>query len=214
MLEICLLVLPWMADSANAVDPVTPVRPVVQTDLSTATCVRPTASTVDIPVHSATNQPRAASCRTAGEWIERWETAVRHVPYRNRSQREEFRRQVRERFNEHVGDAADQLIGRVRADQLIESFRWQIVETNREHVQLEAIPRDEIERLFIGSLQIRLDIHTGVPDELAVVSRGQRSHTVWSSKHHQSGQIDLANFEDSVPPPPVVVLRTADVRVE
>lgn len=208
MLKICLLVLPWMAETAM------PVESAIPTGISAATCVRPVASVVDVPAHRAIISGRTVTTSTADEWLLCWEIASRRSPDQNRSQRENFRRLVREQFNEHVVDTADRLTGRIDSEQLREAYRWQVIDSNSDCVRLAAIPQDDIDRLFVGTVYVRISSRSGDLTELTVAGRDRQPQLIWRSVRQSAGEIELAHFEDSVPPAPVVLLRTADVRTE
>ncbi len=208
MLEICLLALSWMADPAaiersgpNALTPL-------------ATCARPAVLVTEANTVCALTPARQADSPAITTWLRRWERATRNAPERSRSEREEFRRQIHEEFNEHALAAVEQVVGQVKADQLNELFEWRIVERTRDRVCLEATPRDEMERLFYRSLRISLEADTAIPEQLVIVNRNQLRRTVWQADQDSANPIELVHFENDVPPAPKVLLKTANAQVD
>jgi len=209
MLEFCLLALPWMADPATS----RPAKPVLEPLL--ATCSRPAAMLIEPQSVTASPAIPNADTTTAIHWLKRWETATKNSPDRSRSARDELRRRVHESFNEHALAAVDQFVGPVKANRLNKNFEWRIAEDNRHDVCLEAMPRDETERLFYGALRVSLDTSNWNPLKLVVVGRNQLQRTVWQSEEGTTeSNIQLVVFEKDVPPPPKSLVRTADAFVE
>lgn len=208
MLEFCLLVLPWMADPAiferSRSDVTTPL----------ATCVRPAALVFEANTVCALSPRPASDPKLINKWLKRWESATRNVPERSRSERDEFRRQIHENFNEHTLAAAEQLFGQVKANRLNETFDWRIIERTGEQVCLEAIPRDEMERLFYGSLQVSLEAESGIPVQLIIVGRNRNRQIVWQSDRGLKNEIEMVHFENDVPPAPKTLIKTAEARVK
>lgn len=209
MLEFILFALPWMADPTLTGSLPREVNPTI------TTCARPAAVVIESKSACASARTNQTERNTTNAWLTRWEIATQDLPDRNRSAREVFRSQIAEAFNEHTGAAAEQLVGRVTADQLNKVFHWRIVESDQEHVCLEAVPRDEFERLFYGSLRISLNSANGNPEELIVIGRNRVPRVVWQPDRVRTDkQIELVHFESDVPPAPVSFIRTADVRIE
>jgi len=209
MFEFSLFALFWAADPAA----IQPARYDVVKPF--ATCIRPAMIVVEPNTVCAVPSPRSLDTRSIAIWLRNWERATRNSPESSRSQREDFRRRIHEEFNEHTAAAVEQFVGHVKESRLTETYDWRIVEQTGEQVCLEAIPRDETERLFYGSLQVMLAADSGTPERLVVVSRNRSLRMVWQSEPRlEDARIHLVNFEDGVPPAPNALVRTADSRVD
>lgn len=208
MLELTLLAIAW------GVDPVV-IEPRERSVMnSAATMFRPAAILV---------QPRpvcAVPATLTGNAVtftclSRWEQASRGTAETARSQREEFRRRLHDEFNEHTAIAVEQLLGRVKVQNLVDSFDWRFIERKGDQVCLEAIPRDQIERLFYGSLRVSLDAASWTAQSIVVINRNQIERIVWQSDNPPVADlVRLVQFEDGVLPAPSETLRTANSRVE
>ena len=209
MLKFCLLAIFWMSD------PSTTLRTGSSASLVQATCVRPAALVSEASLPCASIAIGHTSACSATQWLERWKNSVNQQPDRSRSEREEFRRCVREAFNEHTVAAAEMLVGRVDFDRLVDTFDWRVIESNHEWTCLEAVPKDDMERLFFRSLRMTLDGKDGVPRQLVIVGRNQLVQTVWKDRRiERENSIELVRFENEIPPSPKQLIRTADSQVE
>lgn len=209
MLEFCLLALPWGVDPAIAVrsnpDSVPPI----------ATCVRPAVMVAEPNTVCSLSMSRIADVPIIEAALQHWEIATKNAPEKSRSDREEFRRKILEEFNEHTAVAVELLAGRIRQRQLLEAFNWRLIEKTAERVHLEAVPKDETERLFYGSLRVSIEPDKGVLDQLIVVTRNHSHRIVWQAERpDKRNRIQLVRFENAVPPSPKSLLRTADSRVD
>lgn len=204
---LCLLALSWLAEPAGS--------PSVPSECPTVipTCIKPAAASVEASIPCATKPDSASGSFSPKPWLSVWECATREIPDRGRSQRDEFRRQLRETFNEHILAAAEQLTGRVTARQLEQNFTWRVVSCYHDTVTLEGVPRDELEQLFYASIQVRQSTRTGMPEQLLIVNRNQPPRTVWQASPLQAeNPIQLVRYENGVPPAPSATIRTANVR--
>ena len=209
MLEICLLALFWMSDPGASAHTGVPAT------LLQATCVRPVALVSQAGLPCASIISGHTSVCSATDWLERWKNSTNQFPDRSRSEREEFRRSVRDAFNEHAVAAAELLVGRVDVNRLNDTFNWRIIESSHEWTCLEAVPKDDMERLFFRSLRMTLDAKNGVPKQLVIIGRNQPARTVWKdSRIERENSIELVHFENEIPPSPKELIRTADSRVE
>ena len=144
------------------------------------------------------------------DWLRKWERAMHDAPDPDRSHREEFRQSVHVEFNQHTAIAAEQFVGRVDADRLIENFEWTVSRRPGESVSLEATPRDETERLFYGSFRVWLSANDGVPERIVAVGRSRKQRTIWQPETAATlPEIRFASFEDRIPPAPKSLIRTA-----
>lgn len=206
MLESCLFILLWTADQTIAGNS--------NTSTSTLTCSRPAALVFEVePVCAGVVQKLVPP--STSSLLQRWELNTKRRPDLNRSEREEFQRRIRQEFNEHTVVAAEQFIGRINANLLEQAFDWKIVEVRPERLLLEASPHDELERLFVGSFRVTLNVQSGLPTELVVFGRDRQHRMAWQSiRPDETSKLKLVHFEGSIPPAPIVVLNNVNVRVE
>ncbi len=209
MFEFCLLVLLWTVDpniversARNVAEPI-------------STCARPPVRVIDPSSDHVSSRHRVTDEREIAVRLRRWERATRDTPAWSRSQQEEFRSSIQRDFNEHTTVAAEQFVGLVNLKWLNETYNWRILERSDHRVILEAIPRDETERLFYGSFRISLSANDGSPDSIVLTGRNQNQQTIWKSDRQPNTEvIHLARFENDVPPAPRLLLRTANARVD
>ena len=203
MFESCFLLLTWSVDPA-AIER----RPV-------ATCVRPTARVAKPEDVYALLESRTSETEQIANLLKRWERSTADQPEWSRSMQEEFRRTIVREFNEHAAAATLQFIGPVRSDQLSKMFDWTVVAQTDADLTLEAIPHDEMDRLFFRSIRVLLIMDVGTPRQILVIGRNQRQQLVWKSEGNDDhGRVQFVNFEDKIPPTPNPVVRTADARFE
>ena len=207
MLELCLLTLPWVFDPTNAgAAPKSVSR-------SISTCAQVTAHRVIPNPVTAELDPAMTTDEELSRRLRQWEVATRDAAEWSRSQREEFRRLTRKNFNEHTATAAEQLIGSVAADWLKEKYSFQVLERSSQQIRLEAVPRDETEQLFYGSLRISLSTISGNLEKLVVVQRNQQQKVAWLAEPESiTDVIQLVRFDQEIPPSPPALLQTADRR--
>lgn len=149
------------------------------------------------------------------DWLRKWERAMRDAPDPDRSHREEFRQSVHVEFNQHTAIAAEQFVGRIDADQLIENFEWTVSRQPGESVSLEATPRDETEQLFYGSFRVWMSADDGVLERIVAVGRNRKQRTIWQPETAATfPEIRFASFEDRIPPAPKSLVRTAAARLD
>ena len=209
MLEFCLLSLTWQ------LEPVHVESSTRNGSATISTCSRPLVKTVEPDAGHATFLNRNADVTEISFWLKKWEQSTSGQPLWSRSRQEEFRQTIQREFNEHTAVAAEQLVGPVRTDWLKETFQWSIVERTDQRVTLEAIPCDEIDRLFYRSFRISLNANDAVADRIIVVGRNQLQRIAWQSgQRSNADRIQLVNYEEDAPPAPIRLLRTADSRVD
>lgn len=206
MLEFCLITMLWNIDSTVLNGPTTHSLNAV------ATCIRP-AGHVALPATAGNLlPPERLPAAEPKDWLDRWEQTSSEMSW-SRSRREEFRRTIQSEFNEHTAVAAEGFIGKIDARRLLENYDWAIAEEIEEELILEAIPRDEMERLFLRSFHVRLSTTDGSPQQLWVTGRNQPRQTIWTVESPANRhEIQLIQFED-VPPLPATVSRTGDASV-
>jgi hypothetical protein len=209
MLEFGLFFLTWQLDPAR-------VNGSNGNGSATiTTCVRPHARTVEPDADHSTLFTRADDVDGIMPWLKKWEQLTSGHPTWNRSRKEEFRRSIQREINEHTAFAAEQLVGHVSSDTLIETYQWKVVDRTETRVTLEAIPRDETDRLFYRSFRISLNVGEGVPDQIVVVCRNEQQRIVWqSSQPSDADRIQLVNYRDDAPPAPKRLIKTADSRID
>lgn len=209
MLELFLLALPWMADPAY------PSGPTSSVSTSLATCSRPIISVIKPEPISASASTGAIDPAIISRCLQSWELTSRDCLDRSRSEQDEFRRRIHESFNEHTLAAAERLIGRVDASDLKDRFAWRVVSQDLDEICLEAVAKDELERLFYSSVRIWLSAMQGDLQKIVVIGRNQSQATVWQCESPaQKTEIQLVHFENHVPPPPNSIVRTANVRLD
>ena len=207
MLELCLWVLIGMADpatfDASQPDSTNPI----------ATCARPSILVAQAHCVCAAPLTATADQQRVKQWLAQWQNRTENVPGPSRSKRDVFRQRLQDDLNEHTLVAAEQFLGPVNVDQLIDTFDWRITEITSDRVCLQAVPRDELEQLFYKSFSIGLNAKDGNLEQLTVITRNQLHRTVWESDRKANSQIKLVRYVDGVPPAPGrSSLRTAKVR--
>jgi hypothetical protein len=209
MLDICFVLLMWN------VDPLAADRPTPIVAQPVATCMRPSAQvTKPDSAHASIWHPISESLEIT-RYLKRWEQSTAIQPEWSRSQHDEFRRMIVWEFNEHTAAATAQFIGPIRSDVLGTVFDWTIVMRTNAVITLEAVPRDEMDRLFYRSVRVSLVVDDGTPREISVIGRNQREYLVWKSEETSTGdRIQLVHFEDEVPPTPKPLVRTADAKFD
>ena len=179
------------------------------------TCIQLAALISEADVPCAQSKKSSTSSQLIAELLKRWEASANRQRQPSRSEREEFRRSIRDAFNEHAVVAAELFFGDVSSRQLEEAFEWRIVDRSADAVSLEAVPKDEMERLFYRSLSVTLDLKTGAANRLIIVGRNQTSRIVWKEgRRDADSSITLVNVTSDVPPSPIRLVRTADLRNE
>ena len=209
MFEISLFALCWIFDSGFD-DRTTERMTIVM-----ATCSRPVPKIAQPQNVTALSPTDIKSAQEIADLLLRWEQAQQDVPHWSRSHREEFRRRTQAGLNEHSIAAAEQLMGQVEAKWLSETYIWRIVDRRRKPIVLEAIPKDETERLFYSSLRVSLAPEDCLPEQITVVSRFQTEKVVWQSGETPTNDaVQLVHFENDIPPAPSNLVRTASARLE
>ena len=182
--------------------------------VATTLCARQTVRIAEPSHTSAAALACPSNPKLVNEWLAKWETASKRSKERTRSEKEDFRRRVQAAFNEHAVAAGEQLIGSVTAKSLNNDFFWRITKNTPYEVCLEAIPKDEMEQLFYGSMRVTLSQPGGTPQQLLITNRNQQSQIVWrSDPAPKRSQVQLIRFENEIPPSPSR-LRVADRRSE
>lgn len=205
MLESLFITLTILFEP-EAIAPALVVRP---------TCIQPAALISEAEVPCAQSKKSSTSSQLVVDLLKHWEASASEQRLPSRSEREEFRRSIREAFNEHAVVAAELLFGDVSSRQLEETFEWRIVDRSADAISLEALPKDEMERLFYRSLTVSLDLKTGAASRLVIVGRNQTSRVVWKERRSDTdSSILLVNITSDVPPSPIGLVRTADLRNE
>lgn len=206
MLEFCLITLTWSLDPA-AWTPTTP-----RSINAVASCVRPSVHVALQKTDDTMKRPELLPALQAEDWLDRWEESSRELSW-SRSRREEFRRTIQDQFNQHTAVAAEALIGKIDARRLKESYDWTVTEHPQDEILLEAIPRDEMDRLFLRSFHIWLQTETGALRQIEVIGRNQQPLTVWTSDEPADrNTIQLIEFKEEVPPLPVPRFANTNVR--
>ena len=171
--------------------------------VATTLCARQTIRTAEPSQTSAAGLACPSNPKLVNEWLSKWETASKRSKERTRSEKEDFRRRVQAAFNEHAVAAVEQLIGSVTAKSLNNDFFWRITKSTPYEVCLEAIPKDEMEQLFYGSMRVTLSQPAGTPQQLLITNRNQQSQIVWrSDPAPKRSQVQLIRFENEIPPSP------------
>ena len=209
MLEIGLFSLLWQLDPVRVDGSQKNGRATI------ATCVRPHVKTVEPDAGHATHLDRTVDVDEIASWLKRWEQSTSGQAAWSRSHKEEFRQSIQREFNEHTAVAAEQLVGHVSSAVLNETYQWKIVDRTDKRVTLDAVSRDETDRLFYRSFRISLNMSEAVPERIVVVGRNQHQQVVWQSgQSSDEDRIQLVNYRDDAPPAPMRLLRTADSRID
>jgi hypothetical protein len=164
----------------------------------------PPANVATAPRHYATAADPQATIVLA--LMSRWEkVATRNtVPWR--AEREILRFHVTNHFNGHAATAMEAFLGQVDVRQLRESYDWQIVETVNWETCLQAIPRDETERLFYGSIRVWLNTASAQLVRMQAFDRHGEPTAHWSAPEANDLAAVLPGVlgDDGIPPAPPV----------
>lgn len=210
MLILSMITILALSDSPVVTQAEMPVTAAIATTF----CARQNVRTTSPAPTSAAAQMCPSDAMLVNEWLGKWEAASKRSKDRTRSEKEAFRQRVQTAFNEHAASASEKLIGTIAAKSLNADFFWRITKNTPYDVCLEAIPRDEMEQLFYGSIQVTLHAPTGEPRQLAITNRNEHSQIVWhSSPVPKRSAIQQARFEKVVPPSPSTS-RVADRRID
>ena len=209
MLEIGLFSLAWQ------IDPMSVGESQRNGSATVSAFIRPQVKAVERDVDHATFLTRTADVDEIASLLKEWEQSTSDQPSWNRSRKEEFRQSIQREFNEHTAVAAEQLAGQVSSDGLSEAYQWKIIDRTDQRLTLEAIPRDETDRLFFRCFRISFNVSEAVPDRIVVVGRNQKQGIVWQSgQRSNANRIQLVNHHDDVPPAPMRLITTADSRID
>ena len=110
--------------------------------------------------HSAASE-MAAGLGDLDRILGKWAAASKLQQAPSRSQREILRLIVSTSLNGHAAMAIEKLAGHVDAGQLKDQFQWTVTETRDDRIGLEAIPKDDTERLFYRSIRVWLNSSNG-----------------------------------------------------
>ncbi len=89
--------------------------------------------------------------------LDKWEAASKLHEPPSRSQRQILRLIVSTSLNGHAAMAIEKLAGPIDAGQWKDQFHWTITERQDDRIGLEAIPKDDTERLFYRSIRVWLN---------------------------------------------------------
>ena len=144
-----------------------------------ATCVRPVAKLAAPKIVHVAGATRSTDCHQIALWLRRWEQTSKRLSALSNSRRDVLRHRAETAMNAHAATALEQLAGSLDVTKLRETFAWTITERTASFVSLEAVPRDETERLFYGSIQVRLDAADGSLDQLQLTDRQGERRVTW-----------------------------------
>ena len=166
---------------------------------SLATCTRPAAKLVAPKIEHAAGATRSTDCRQIALWLRRWEQTSKRLSALPGARRDVLRHRAETAMNAHAATALEQLAGSLDVTKLRETFDWTITERTAAFVSLEAVPRDETERLFYGSIQVRLDAADGSLDQLQLTDRqGERRVTWRCERTIETSPIQLVSASDAI----------------
>ena len=165
--------------------------------VSCATCVRPTAKCVVTKIEHGAGVTPSADFDQITDWLRRWERVSQDHPALSLTRRDLLRHRVSLAMNAHAATAVEQLACQVRVAKLRETFAWTVITRDARQVYLEAIPQDETEQLFYGTIQVWLDVTSGALDELRVTDRlGQTRITCQHERTTQPFPIRLVSASE------------------
>jgi hypothetical protein len=153
--------------------------------------------------HATAADPRAA---TVLALMSRWETVATRSTVPWRAERENLRFHVTSRLNGHAAAAMEKFLGQIDARRLRESHDWQIVESANWETCLQAIPKDETERLFYGSIRVWLNTASAQLARLQAFDRHGEPTAHWSAPETNDLAAVLPGLlgDDGIPPTPPV----------
>ncbi len=152
-------------------------EPVATTSL--ATCVRPAAMLAAPKIEHVAGAARSTDCHQIAVWLRRWEQLAKRRPALSAARRDALRHKVETDANAHAAAALELMTGPLDIARLRESFAWTITDRDADRIQLEAIPRDDTERLFYASIRVWLDEDDGALNQLQVTDRSGETRFVW-----------------------------------
>lgn len=164
----------------------------------------PPANVVAPTRHHATVADAQAAAVLA--LMTRWETVATRNTVPWRAEREILRFHVTNRFNGHAATAMERILGQIDVRQLRESHDWQIVDTVNWETCLQAIPKDETERLFYGSIRVWLNTASAQLVRLQAFDRHGEPTAHWSAPETNDLAAVLPGVlgDDGIPPAPPV----------
>lgn len=153
--------------------------------------------------HAAATDPQAAAVLAL---MNRWEAVATRNSVPWRAEREILRFHVSNRFNGHAATAMERFLGQIDARQLRESHDWQIVETANWETCLQAVARDETDRLFYGSIRVWLNTASAQLARMQAFDRHGEPTAQWSASetHDLAAVLPGVLGDDGIPPTPSV----------
>ena len=164
--------------------------------------------------HSHAAEPRAV-IGDVDSILDCWEWASKQHEVPSRSQRENLRLSVSTSLNGHAAVAVEQLAGAVVAGRLREQFEWRLIEQAGKQLCVEAVPRDETERLFFRSIRVWLDPTSWRIEKLQAADRHGVERVNWLAEPDiaTAAYIETAFVaDDGIPPAPQVADEVAPLR--
>ncbi|HEY4263312.1 MAG TPA: hypothetical protein VGM98_24330 [Schlesneria sp.] len=162
------------------------------------------ANVVAVPRHHATAADLQAA--TVRALMSRWEAVATRNTVPWRAEREILRFHVTNDFNGHAATAMETFLGKIDARRLRESYDWQIVDTANWETCLQAIPKDETERLFYGSIRVWLNTASAQLIRLQAFDRQGEPTARWLAPETNDLAAVLPGVlgDDGIPPAPPV----------
>lgn len=166
---------------------------------SLATCARPVAKLAAPKIEHVAGAARSTDCHQIALWLRRWEQAARRRPALSAARRDVLRHKVETDANAHAAAALELMAGPLDVTRLRELFAWSITDRDVGRIKLEAIPRDDTERLFYASIRVWLDENDGALNQLQVTARSGETRFVWRNDvAPESSPIQLVSAVEEV----------------
>ena len=125
---------------------------------------------LDDLLEPTTAQPLPADAQA---WLKRWELTSQQQPRLSERDRTWIERMNANRVSPLARSIAFAFLERVQVADLERRFAWTIDEVTGESCVLQAVPRDETERLFLPALRVSLDPQNCAVIHMAVAGRDQ-----------------------------------------
>ncbi len=154
--------------------------------------------------HSHAAEPRAV-IGDVDSILDCWEWASKQHEVPTRTQRENRHLSVSTSLNGHAAIAVEQLAGVIVASRLREQFEWRLIEQAGKQLCVEAVPRDETERLFFRSIRVWLNPSSWRIEQLQAIDRHGVQRVNWLAEPviaTASYVSTVAAVDDVIPPSP------------
>ena len=156
--------------------------------------------------------PRSAIPDNVDSAMARWAEASIQQGLPARSGQDALQLAFEKQINRHAADAATGMLGPINIARLKEQYTWKLTTGAGKPLCLEAIPQDDVDRLFFRSIRVWLDSRSQVT-QIEVASRDgeQQAHWIAGPAMTDREALSIPPLHDAIAAMPA---RTAKARVE